>query len=76
MSFEHPFGIIHDIITNGAWDWPQAWLLKALNFGLIPVLVLNDTEDCICWRDGNGNVTSFSVKYAWDALHPQGVEVP
>ncbi|GKF46860.1 putative reverse transcriptase domain-containing protein [Tanacetum coccineum] len=67
---------VADIITNGAWDWPQAWLLKAPNLGLIPVLVLNDTEDCIRWRDGNGNVTSFSVKCAWEALRPQGVEVP
>ncbi|GJT56116.1 putative reverse transcriptase domain-containing protein [Tanacetum coccineum] len=40
------------------------------------VLVLNDTEDCIRWRDGNGNVTSFSVKCAWEALRPRGVEVP
>ncbi|GKE70448.1 putative reverse transcriptase domain-containing protein, partial [Tanacetum coccineum] len=67
---------VADIITNGAWDWPQAWLLKAPNLGLIPVLVLNDIEDCIRWRDGNGNVTSFSVKCAWEALLPQGVEVP
>ncbi|GJW48014.1 homeodomain-like protein [Tanacetum coccineum] len=67
---------VADIITNGAWDWPQAWLLKAPNLGLIPVPVLNDTEDCIRWRDGNGNVTSFSVKCAWEALRPQGVEVP
>ncbi|GJZ83065.1 protein LAZ1 [Tanacetum coccineum] len=57
-------------------DWPQAWLLKAPNLGLIPVLVLNDTEDCIRWRDGNANVTSFSVKCAWEAIRPQGVEVP
>ncbi|GJU91502.1 hypothetical protein Tco_1303925 [Tanacetum coccineum] len=46
---------VADIITNRAWNWPQAWLLKAPNLGLIPVLVLNDTEDCIRWRDGNGN---------------------
>ncbi|GJU88244.1 putative reverse transcriptase domain, reverse transcriptase zinc-binding domain protein, partial [Tanacetum coccineum] len=44
---------VADIITNGAWDWPQAWLLKAPNLGLILVPVLNDTEDCIRWRDGN-----------------------
>ncbi|GJX63579.1 hypothetical protein Tco_0296479 [Tanacetum coccineum] len=67
---------VADIITNRAWDWPQAWLLKAPNLGLILVPVLNDTEDCIRWHDGNGNVTSFSVKCAWEALRPQGVEAP
>ncbi|GKB82780.1 protein LAZ1, partial [Tanacetum coccineum] len=50
---------VADIISNGDWEWPQAWLQKALNLGLIPAPMLSDREDCMRWRDGNGNMTIF-----------------
>ncbi|GKB31830.1 sodium/hydrogen exchanger 6 [Tanacetum coccineum] len=63
-------------MQNGDWVWSQAWLQKAPNLGLIPVPMLSDREDCMRWRDGNGNMTIFSVKCAWEALRPMGIEVP
>ncbi|GKA55820.1 hypothetical protein Tco_0754892 [Tanacetum coccineum] len=67
---------VADIIENGSWVWPQAWLLKAPNLASIPVPVLTDREDCMRWRDGNGNMHIFSVKLAWEVLRPRDVEVP
>ncbi|GKD97992.1 putative reverse transcriptase domain-containing protein [Tanacetum coccineum] len=32
-------------------------------------------EDCMRWRDGHGNMVMFSVKCAWEALRPRGIEV-
>ncbi|GKB47808.1 hypothetical protein Tco_0898561 [Tanacetum coccineum] len=43
---------------------------------LIASPMLNDMEDCMRWRDGNGNMTEFSVKCAWEALRPRGPEIP
>ncbi|GJX70188.1 putative reverse transcriptase domain-containing protein [Tanacetum coccineum] len=37
---------------------------------------LEDLEDCMRWRDGNGNMHIFSVKLAWEVLRPRDVEVP
>nr|GFA33605.1 hypothetical protein [Tanacetum cinerariifolium] len=67
---------VANIISNGDWEWPQAWLQKAPNLGLIPAPMLSDREDCMRWRDGNGNMTIFWVKCAWEALRPKGIEVP
>ncbi|GJZ47445.1 hypothetical protein Tco_0601277 [Tanacetum coccineum] len=55
---------------------PRDITRNGFHLRLILVPVLNDTEDYIRWPNGNGNVTSFSVKCAWEALRPQGVEVP
>ncbi|GJU94463.1 hypothetical protein Tco_1319219 [Tanacetum coccineum] len=37
---------VANLVANGGWLWPQAWLLKAPNLGLIPVLTLIDS-----WTD-------------------------
>ncbi|GJT56896.1 putative reverse transcriptase domain-containing protein [Tanacetum coccineum] len=67
---------VADVIEDGAWVWPQAWLLKAPNLANIPVPLLIDREDQMRWRDGSGNMHVFSVKHAWEALRPRNMEVP
>ncbi|GJR85601.1 retrotransposon protein, putative, ty1-copia subclass [Tanacetum coccineum] len=57
------------------WNWPSAWLVNALTLQSIRVPTLYDREDFVCWRDTNGSLFSFSVKYAWEALRPCGHEV-
>ncbi|GJV92051.1 hypothetical protein Tco_1539864 [Tanacetum coccineum] len=66
---------VADVIANGAWLWLQSWLRKAPNLAFIPVPMLIDKEDCMRWRDGHGNMVMFSVKCAWEALRPRGIEV-
>nr|GEX02855.1 hypothetical protein [Tanacetum cinerariifolium] len=38
---------VTDLVANGVWTWPQAWLMKAPNIDTIPALILvphmNDT---------------------------------
>nr|GEW14649.1 hypothetical protein [Tanacetum cinerariifolium] len=36
------------------------------------LLLDTNMEDAIWWRDGNGNLTRFSVKAAWDAFRNHG----
>ncbi|GKA17674.1 reverse transcriptase domain, reverse transcriptase zinc-binding domain protein [Tanacetum coccineum] len=63
-------------MSNGEWAWPQSWLLKALNLGLVPVSSLDESrQDIPQWRDANGKLSTFSVKNAWEALRPRGMEV-
>ncbi|GJW39768.1 hypothetical protein Tco_0065613 [Tanacetum coccineum] len=52
-------------------------LLKALNIMcLIPVQnLVDDRLDETQWRDTNGFFFSFSVRNAWEALRPLGIEV-
>ncbi|GKB07076.1 putative reverse transcriptase domain, reverse transcriptase zinc-binding domain protein [Tanacetum coccineum] len=67
---------VADIMSNGDCVWPQAWLAKAPILGLITAPTLTNRDDCMRWRDGNGNVTEFFVKCAWEALRPRGLEIP
>ncbi|GKE17820.1 hypothetical protein Tco_1425397 [Tanacetum coccineum] len=54
---------VADLLVNGAWNWPQAWLSKAPNIGTIAAPNLSDTlHDQLRWRDANGNLFHFSVK--------------
>nr|GEV62574.1 hypothetical protein [Tanacetum cinerariifolium] len=50
------------LVSKGTWSWPQSWLLKAPDLGLItcPSLV-SSVADLWQWRDRNGNISSFSV---------------
>ncbi|GKC96556.1 hypothetical protein Tco_1161998, partial [Tanacetum coccineum] len=67
---------VADLVVNGAWNWPQLWLLKALNLGLVPTPTIVDSRhDCMRWRDNNGHMKEFSVKCAWEVLRPRGNEV-
>ncbi|GKA37663.1 putative reverse transcriptase domain-containing protein [Tanacetum coccineum] len=67
---------VADLMLNGVWNWPNAWLTKAPNLGLVVVPTLNSyISDCIKWREENGNMAIFSVKLAWEAFRPRGDEV-
>nr|GEW41416.1 hypothetical protein [Tanacetum cinerariifolium] len=67
---------VADLVANGGWLWPQAWLLKALDLGLIPVpSIIDSRPDLVQWRDLNGVLSCFCVGAAWEALRPRGVEV-
>ncbi|GKA11340.1 protein LAZ1 [Tanacetum coccineum] len=67
---------VADLVVIGAWNWPQAWLLKAPNLALIPTHILDITHnDCMRWCGLNGNMTDFSVKCAWEVLCLCGNEV-
>ncbi|GKE19955.1 putative reverse transcriptase domain-containing protein [Tanacetum coccineum] len=68
---------VADLILNGTWNWPQAWLAKAPNIGNIVAPILNiNKHDCLKWRDANGNMMQFSIKCAWEVLRPRGMEFP
>ncbi|GJW82457.1 trichome birefringence-like protein 3, partial [Tanacetum coccineum] len=64
---------VADLVSNGTWFWPQSWLLKAPDLGLItyPGLV-SSVADLWQWCDRNGNILSFSVVKAWEAIRPRG----
>ncbi|GJT48009.1 hypothetical protein Tco_0974166 [Tanacetum coccineum] len=68
---------VADLVSNGTWSWPQSWLLKAPDLGLItcPALV-SSVADLWQWCDRNGNISSFSVVKAWEAIRPRGNLVP
>ncbi|GJW20267.1 protein LAZ1 [Tanacetum coccineum] len=66
---------LRNLVLNGAWNWPHAWLLKAPDLGILPAPSLDGSrQDCTRWRDRNGNLTEFSVKSAWGAIRPRGNE--
>ncbi|GJT56748.1 putative reverse transcriptase domain-containing protein [Tanacetum coccineum] len=66
---------VADLVMNGVWNWPQAWLAKAPDIGSITAPNLMDRQDCLQWCDANGTKSRFLVKCAWEALRPRGVEV-
>ncbi|GJU50601.1 putative RNA-directed DNA polymerase [Tanacetum coccineum] len=66
---------VADLVAADGWLWPQAWLLKAPNLGLIPVPALRDQIDVVQWKDLNGLLSSFSVRAAWEALRSRGNSV-
>ncbi|GKE66965.1 hypothetical protein Tco_1521126 [Tanacetum coccineum] len=52
-----------DLVSNNGWLWPQDWLLKATNLGLIHAPNLDvDSCDTHCWRDLNGSMTTSLKK--------------
>ncbi|GKD17074.1 putative reverse transcriptase domain, reverse transcriptase zinc-binding domain protein [Tanacetum coccineum] len=55
---------VADFILDNAWIWPQAWLAKAPNISSITAPTLSMQQDCLKWRDSNGNLMGFSVKGA------------
>ncbi|GJX08969.1 hypothetical protein Tco_0198828 [Tanacetum coccineum] len=56
---------VADLIVNGVWAWPQAWLHKAPDIGTIAALVLDVLQTHVTqWRDHNGTLSSFSVAKA------------
>nr|GEX90915.1 hypothetical protein [Tanacetum cinerariifolium] len=67
---------VADLVSNGTWSWPQSWLLKAPDLGLItcPTLV-SSVADLWQWRDQNGNISTFSVAKAWEAIRSRGMDL-
>nr|GEU28765.1 hypothetical protein [Tanacetum cinerariifolium] len=66
--------LVADLIVNGTWNWPNAWLAKAPNLGTIAAPILYDHNDTVCWRDSSGSLSNFSVRSAWEALRSRGME--
>ncbi|GJV91871.1 homeodomain-like protein [Tanacetum coccineum] len=67
---------VADLIVNGVWAWPQAWLHKAPDIGTIAAPVLDVLQtDVTQWRDHNGTLSSFSVAKAWEAICPRHNQV-
>nr|GEV51067.1 hypothetical protein [Tanacetum cinerariifolium] len=66
---------VADLIVNGTWNWPNAWLAKAPTLGTIAAPILYDHNDTVCWRDSSGSLSIFSVRSAWEALRPRGNEM-
>ncbi|GJX96249.1 RNA-directed DNA polymerase, eukaryota, partial [Tanacetum coccineum] len=69
-------GVINALLVNGAWRWPAPWLVKAPNLALIAAPNIDiSRHDSMRWCDLNGNLSDFSVKYAWEVLRPRGQQV-
>ncbi|GJR67387.1 retrotransposon protein, putative, ty1-copia subclass [Tanacetum coccineum] len=67
---------VADLIVNGVWAWPQAWLHKVLDIGTITTPVLDALQTNVTqWRDHNGTLSSFLVAKAWEAIRPRGNQV-
>ncbi|GJR32465.1 protein LAZ1 [Tanacetum coccineum] len=65
-----------DLLMNGSWVWPQSWLHKAPDLGIIPAPVLDiSVPDKRQWCDRSGNVMDFSVAKAWEAIRNRGNQV-
>nr|GEY32721.1 reverse transcriptase domain, reverse transcriptase zinc-binding domain protein [Tanacetum cinerariifolium] len=48
---------VADLVANGVWTWPQAWLMKAPNIDTIPAPILvPHMNDIVQWRN---NKVSF-----------------
>ncbi|GJU98891.1 hypothetical protein Tco_1328162, partial [Tanacetum coccineum] len=66
---------VADLVVDNTWIWPQAWLLKAPDLGLIAVPVLDEScLDLHQWRASNGKLSAFSVSCAWEERRLRGVE--
>ncbi|GJV90198.1 putative RNA-directed DNA polymerase [Tanacetum coccineum] len=67
---------VADLLMNGSWAWPQSWLHKAPDLGIIPAPVLDiSVPDKRQWRDRSGNVMDFSVAKACEAIRNHGNQV-
>ncbi|GJU74565.1 retrotransposon protein, putative, ty1-copia subclass [Tanacetum coccineum] len=67
---------VADVVSNKGWMWPNSWLLKAPNLGLIKVPILDEgLIDMPIWRDLNDVFSDFLVRAAWEALRSRDEEV-
>ncbi|GKC41586.1 retrotransposon protein, putative, ty1-copia subclass [Tanacetum coccineum] len=67
---------VADLVVDNNWIWPQAWLLKAPNLGLIVAHVLvDDRPDVHQWKASNGKLSAFYVSCVWEELRPRAMEV-
>ncbi|PWA77641.1 NDRG, Alpha/Beta hydrolase fold protein [Artemisia annua] len=67
---------VADIVSNGAWSWPNTWLIlyPILNQVHVPLLN-NETEDTLFWKTHDGVLREFSVRDAWNTIRDRGEEV-
>ncbi|GKA03825.1 putative RNA-directed DNA polymerase, partial [Tanacetum coccineum] len=64
---------VAELVSSEGWQWPQTWLLKAPNLGLIPVPnLVADRPDIFRWRNRDGVFSDFLVSNAWEAICPRG----
>ncbi|GKA54272.1 putative reverse transcriptase domain-containing protein [Tanacetum coccineum] len=67
---------VAELVSSEGWQWPQTWLLKAPDLGLVPVPnLVADRPDIFRWRNQDGVFSDFSVSNAWEAIRPRGIEV-
>ncbi|GJR57578.1 hypothetical protein Tco_1499740 [Tanacetum coccineum] len=68
--------IVKDVITNGSWSWPNAWLVKYPYLFSIttPTLVPNAMHQ-LTWKALNDVYTTFSVATIWDCIRPRGNKI-
>ncbi|GJS24288.1 hypothetical protein Tco_0452920 [Tanacetum coccineum] len=68
---------VADLIVNGVWAWPQAWLHKAPDIGTIAAPVLDVLQtDVTQWRDHNAKVWSYVLVLAdMDLVPPVMYEI-
>ncbi|GKC71738.1 putative RNA-directed DNA polymerase, eukaryota, reverse transcriptase zinc-binding domain protein [Tanacetum coccineum] len=67
---------VADLVSNGAWTWPQPWLNKTSDLGVLNVPALDLLRhDVRQWHDRHGNLSSFYVAKAWEAIRPCGIHV-
>ncbi|GJU13779.1 putative reverse transcriptase domain, reverse transcriptase zinc-binding domain protein [Tanacetum coccineum] len=67
---------VAELVSSEGWQWPQTWLLKAPDLGLVPVPnLVADRPDIFRWRNRDGVFSDFSVSNAWEAIRPRGIEV-
>ncbi|GJZ79557.1 zinc finger, CCHC-type containing protein [Tanacetum coccineum] len=65
-----------DSIARGQLFRRLKKIYKAPDLGLVPVSSLDESrQDIPQWCDANGKLSTFSVKNAWEALRPRGMEV-
>ncbi|GJX39312.1 hypothetical protein Tco_0252615, partial [Tanacetum coccineum] len=66
---------VANLVSNGSWSWPQSWLLKAPDLGLILDPALDASRaDIRQWCDINGSLLAFSVAKSWEAFRPRGMQ--
>ncbi|GJT43643.1 hypothetical protein Tco_0952358 [Tanacetum coccineum] len=76
MLSERKYPLSAEANWLAGWQWPQTWLLKAPDLGLVPVPnLVADRPDIFRWRNRNGVFSDFSVSNAWEAIRPYGIEV-
>nr|GFA83645.1 hypothetical protein [Tanacetum cinerariifolium] len=65
-----------NMVSNDGWKWPQSWLLKAPDLGLVlvPHLVANKS-DVPHWRNRDDSFSDFLVRSVWEEIRPREAEV-
>ncbi|GKE87604.1 putative reverse transcriptase domain-containing protein, partial [Tanacetum coccineum] len=58
---------VADLVADGAWNWPQCWLMKAPNIRILPASKINcNTRDLLQWGSRNGTLQTQDKLRQWD----------